>query len=99
MQEVHDISPYGGGADDAGDVSQWLPGDVPDPHPNGVAIRIADTPVVAHVLTGASLAGGKRAQRQRVLKAESQRPAAAIRKNLGDDECGGWREEALFVVC
>jgi hypothetical protein len=98
VQVVHHVAPHRRRPRDAGHVPHRTPIEVADPDPDRVAVRVADTPVVAHVLAGAGLHRAPEAGRQFVAQAEGHAARAAVGQDVADDEDGLLVEHAVALV-
>src|SRR4030095_8828887 len=81
VEPVHDLHPRGSRTRDAGDVPHRRARTVDGPYPHRVLARVADTPVVAHILAGPGLYGGPVARGQRTLQLKRHATTLPIRQD------------------
>src|SRR5262245_61868672 len=86
VEPIHDLHPTGSRTRNARYVPHGRSRKVASPNPNRVTARVADAPVVAHILAGPGLYGGPVASGQRTLQLECRAPTLPIREDVRDQE-------------
>ena len=86
VQIPQHLRPHGRGTAAAADLVHRRAAGIAHPHPDGVMLRPADGPVVAHVFAGAGFDGAPKPRGQHAIEAKGRCPGQAVRQDIAHDK-------------
>ena len=92
MQKAHHARPHRRCARDTAHIPHALATGIAHPHAHGVALRIANRPVIPHVFARAGFHGAPKAGGEHAVCAESAGPCIVVAQHIAHDEAAACAE-------